>query len=403
MSRVARALAVVRGPAALALSSGAAALLAACAGSVAPQPTAPPVELVVAAPEPAATVVPWASSSASATAEVAAPPPAPPEPPQGMAPPLDVSVAAAPAHAFGGAAGNTPGGITSIWGAGSHVFVAGPGMILRSEDHGLHFTHSAGPKGWPSVWGASVDEVYVAGDQVVRSTDRGKTWVAGGPLPGHVYGIWGSGPDEVYVVGGATRPFLARSTDHGATWSELPTPVSSGWFYGVTGTGPRQLLVVGQETASPGASPSAVLLLSTDSGGHFKRLPPFPPIPSEPEVSESRAACFTRKGLFATTTYGLRFTPDLGRTWKMATSVGTEALALACRGDAVIVGGRNRKLSVSGDGGRTWQIDPLGALWTAQSWNSVQAAFVGEKGEAFVGFEALYDRSGRGSLFRRAP
>ena len=125
MSRLGQARAIVRALTRLALPSAAAALLTACAGSVEPQPTVPPVEVIVAPPEPAATVAPQASISA--TSKVAAPPPAQTGPPQGMAPPLDVTLAAAPAHTFSGAAGNAPGGITSIWGVGSHVFVAGPG------------------------------------------------------------------------------------------------------------------------------------------------------------------------------------------------------------------------------------------------------------------------------------
>jgi photosystem II stability/assembly factor-like uncharacterized protein len=318
-----------------------------------------------------------------------------------------VTLDPAPSGAFSGAAGNAPGGITGIWGVGPYVFASGPGMILRSEDGGLHFTRTTGPGDWASVWGASEDDVYVAGDGAVRSTDRGKTWSRVGRLPGYAYGLWGSGPDDVYVVGGGNHPFVARSTDHGATWVELPTPISSGWLYGVTGTGPREILVVGKgRVDAPGARQdlpptAAVFLRSTDSGRHWSRIPPFKP--GTTEFEESRGACFTRKGLFAASSYALYFTPDLGRTWKEATPVGAEVLALACRGDDVIVGGRNRKLFLSRDGGKTWTSDPLGGLWTAPSLSSVQAAFVGEKGEVFVGFEGLYDKSRRGSLFRRSP
>lgn len=362
-----------------ALRAGAAlALLAACAGCTAPVPRPAPVEIVIAPPPSSATVEPTE---------------------------VDVTITPGPAGSFGGAAGNAPHGLTGVWGAGNHVFAVGPGMILRSADRGLHFQRSVGPGGAPSVWGASADDVYVAGNRVVRSTDRGATWSDVGPLPGVAKSIWGSGPEDVYVVGGEDEhPFIARSIDHGATWVDLESPFS-GLIQGVTGSGPHELLVVGLGSLKgspwdPSRSSSSVFLRSTDSGRQWTSLPSFP---SGLSFAAVHRACFSAKGLFAATTYDLYFTPDLGRTWKLATPVGAEVLALACRGDEILVGGRNRKLFTSRDGGATWGADPIGALWTAPSLSSVQAVFVSEGGEAFVGFEGLYDKEQRGSLFRRSP
>jgi len=77
-------------------------------------------------------------------------------------------------------------------------------------------------------------------------------------------------------------------------------------------------------------------------------------------------------------------------------------LALACRGKEVVVGGRNRSLFVSADGGATWSRDPLGTLFGEPSLVSVQTAVIAETGELYVGFEGLYTDH-RGSLFRRSP
>ena len=353
-------------------------LLAACAGCAAPKPTPAPVEIVIAPPP--------ISSAAEPTES-------------------DVTITPGAAGSFGGAAGNAPHGITGIWGVGNHVFAVGPGMILRSEDRGLHFKRSVGPSGSPSVWGASADDVYVAGSRVVRSTDRGATWSDVGSLPGVAKSIWGSGPEDVYVVGGEREhPFIARSIDHGATWVEFESPFS-GLIRGITGAGPHELLVVGLGSLKgvsldPSRDSSSVFLRSTDSGRQWTSLPSFPAGISFTWV---HSACFSAKGLFAATTYDLYFTPDLGRTWTLAQPVGAEVLALTCRGDEILVGGRNRKLFASHDGGATWIGDPIGALWTAPSLSSVQAVFVSEGGEVFVGFEGLYDKEQRGSLFRRSP
>jgi photosystem II stability/assembly factor-like uncharacterized protein len=384
-----------------ALAPAALAFLAACAGS--PAPTQPPAEVVIA-PPPMPTIAeptPAPEATQVASAAVLAPPPEAP------APGLDVTITPGLAGAFGGAAGNVPHGISSIWGAGNRVFAVGSGMILRSEDRGLHFHVFPGPEGAPVVWGASADEVYVAGDKVVRSTDGGATWSPAGALPGGAYGIWGSGPGDVYAVGGGSKPFIARSIDHGATWTELAAPVTKGWFYSVSGTGPREILVVGTAPSgapatTPGLPPkSAVFLRSTDSGRHWTQLPTFPSTTTEFE--ESRGACFTSKGLFAASSYALHFTSNLGRTWKLVKAVNAEVLALGCRGDDILVGGRNRKLFASRDGGATWVEDPIGPLFAAPSFSSVQAAFVGEGGEAYVGLEGLYVGARRGSLFRRSP
>ncbi len=384
-----------------ALAPAALALLAACADS--PAPVSRPAEVVIAPPPMPAIAEPTPAPAPSevVSAVVAAPPLEAP------APELDAAITPGSAGAFGGAAGNVPHGISSIWGAGNSVFAVGSGMILRSEDRGLHFHIVPGPGGSPAVWGPSANEVYVAGDKVVRSTDGGATWSDMGRLPGHAYGIWGTGPGDIYAVGGGERPFVARSIDHGTTWIELTTPIAAGWFYGVTGTGPRELLVVGTTPSgapatTPGLPPkSAVFLRSTDSGRHWTRLPTFQSTTTEFE--ESRGACFTPKGLFAASSYALHFTSNLGRTWKLVKAVNAEVLALGCRGDEVLVGGRNRKLFASRDGGATWVEDPVGPLFAAPSFSSVQAAFVSEGGEAYVGFEGLYVGPRRGSLFRRSP
>lgn len=384
-----------------ALAPAALSLLAACAGNPAPVP--PPAEVVIAPPPMPVIAAPTPAPAVSevASAVVDAPPPEAP------APELDVTILPGSTGSFGGAAGNVPHGISGIWAAGNRVFAVGSGMILRSDDRGLHFHVSTGPDGSPAVWGSSPDEVYVAGDKVVRSTDGGATWSDVGRLPGHAYGLWGTGPGDIYAVGGGERPFVAHSVDHGATWIELRTPVASGWFYGVTGTGPRELLVVGTAPSgapatTPGLPPtSAVFLRSTDSGRHWTRLPTFKSTTTEFE--ESRGACLTKKGLFAASSYALHFTADLGRTWKLVKAVNAEVLALGCRGDDILVGGRNRKLFTSRDGGATWVEDPIGPLFTAPSFSSVQAAFVSEGGEAYVGFEGLYVGPRRGSLFRRSP
>jgi photosystem II stability/assembly factor-like uncharacterized protein len=375
--------------------------LAACSSAQPPQPlpasvAAPPV---VAAPAREEAAPP----SESAPEEPVAPPPA-----SASAPAAALVLDPAPPGAWAGKQGNVPKPITGLWGASGHVFAVGGGLILHSEDGGLRWASAPGPMNSPDIWGSSIDDIYIGGSEVVRSTDNGKTFVPTGPLPrgGNAFGVWGRGPDEVYAVGGgAGKPFIARTEDHGRTWVEIPHDIQDGWFYGVTGAGPREVIVSGKEqrgkTSSGQPLGYVVLLRSTDGGKTWKRLPP-PPRGST-DFEHSRKLCHTRSGtLFVAASYDVYSTRDLGKTWRLAVSVGTEILGMTCAGDEVFVGGRNRAYFHSRDEGKTWDGNELDAVWTSPALSSVQAFFVADTGEAYVGGEGTYDRSVTGTLLRRS-
>ncbi len=356
-------------------------------------PTRPEVAVVDSAPS---------DLDAAAPADVGAPP---------QLSPGALVISPGPPHSFAGAAGNIAGssGLSGLFTVGDSVFASGTGFVLRSTDRGLHFHRTeVGPR-FPVVWAPSEREVFVAGEGgVVRSTDGGVSFAPTGPAPGSaVTGIWGPSAEQIYIVGAGGRggPFVGRSTNHGATWVQLPIPALQGWLHDVGTTDGRDLLAAGTEDTArvtPSGIPqkNALVLRSTDGGAHWKRLPIFPK--GGTHYEETRRICFALGTLFASSAYGLYATRDLGKTWRLATQVGAEVLALACRGKDVVVGGRNRSLFVSADGGATWSRDPLGPLFSEPSLVSVQAAAISEAGEMYVGFEGLYTDH-RGSLFRRSP
>lgn len=381
----------------LALLQLAPVLVVACGATPAP---APPHELPPVTTRPEVAVVSTAPHEVDAGA---------------TAPPLPASsdalvIVPAPPHTFAGAAGNIPGdsGLSGLFAVGDSVFASGSGFLLRSTDRGLHYARTEIEPRFPVVWAASEREVFVAGQGgVVRSTDGGASFAPTGRTPGpSVSGIWGRSAEELYVVGsGGGGPFVGRSVDHGATWTRLPVPITDGWLHDVGTTDGRDVLVAGTEEGTRATSPgtresNAVILRSTDAGAHWKRLPMFSKGGTDHE--ETRRICFAEGTLFASSAYGLHMTRDLGKTWRVATQVGAEVLALACRGKEVVVGGRNRSLLASADGGATWSRNPLGTLFGEPSLVSVQAAAISEAGEMYVGFEGLYTDH-RGSLFRRSP
>jgi hypothetical protein len=312
----------------------------------------------------------------------------------------DLVLAPASPGAWSGAHGNAPASITGIWGTGGVVFAVGSGTILRSTDRGLHWAASPGPLDWPAVWGSSVDDVYVGGKEVVHSTDRGATWTPTAPLPGSAYAIWGSGPDEVFAVGGGDAPFIVQSRDHGKSWQALTSGVRTGWFYDVLGAGKGEVLVAGKKDGANHTS--AELLSSTDGGKHWTSLPVARPKMTDNE--EIRNLCFSASGtLYASMSYAVYATRDRGRTWKLAADVGTEVIGLGCFGREILIGGRNRRFRRSADDGQTWSEADLDGVWGAdRALISLQAMFVAETGEAYVGGEA-YNLAGHGTLLRRAP
>lgn len=377
-------------------------LLAACSSapqagsSAAPRPGANARVLVVAAPASAEAETPAPPNSPSPSRSVAL---------AAAAPTVEVTLAAAPPGGWSGTHGNSRASVTGVWGASGHVFAVGTDIILHSTDRGLHWSSTPGPRAdWTAIWGASIDDIYVGGEPIVRSTDRGATWAKTAPLPGAAYAIWGSGPDDVYAVGGVARasggsaPFIARTTDHGETWSVLPHDVKSGWFYAVVGAGQGEVLVSGLSRGKEHTS--AVLLRSIDDGKKWTHLPVAEPRMVENE--QIRSLCFSTSGtLYASMARALYATQDRGKTWNLAADVGAEVVGLGCFGREIFVGGRERRFLYSRDDGKTWDTREIERYWTEPAMISFQAMFVAETGETYVGCETP-SWKGSGTLLRRA-
>lgn len=376
-----------------------------CGGS--PPPPAPPT-----APAPVVSLETPPPSPPPAPPAEAAPAPAAASAPET---PTDITSLDGPPGTWVGAQGNTAFSVVGIWGASGHVFAVGPGVVLHSSDRGVHWSTWRSPSTWAAVWGSSVDDVYVAGDTVWHSVDRGATWTPSTTPAGNVSSLWGSGPGDVWVAGNEAapgrgdpgEPFVAVTRDHGKTWQPVHPRLPQGaWLNSVSGTGPNDVWVAGSAHVKDpksgiGYHTVPVLVRSTDRGKMWKAVQPAATGMTDNE--EIRNVCFTASGmLVASYAYGVFTSKDAGKTWTSAMPVGTEIVGLTCSGQTILVGARNCNFRRSTDEGAHWTSDDLAPLWPKPVFFTLQAAFVADTGEEYVGGEA-YNRHGGGTLLRRAP
>ena len=303
-----------------------------------------------------------------------------------------------PPGVWKGSHGDVPTAIAGIWGAGRDVYAVGPRGLLRSGDGGARWQYDADVKG-TAVWGTSPDDVYVGGDMVKRSSDHGATFHDTGRVPGVVMALGGTGSD-VFAAG--IGPFLAHSTDHGATWQPIQTGMTDGTFFTVQSV-PPDLWVTGlrrepKPSSSLGYHTVPVLMRSPDGGSTWIKL--TPPTPGMTDNEEIRGLCFTKSGtMFVAMSYSVYSSHDRGGTWALAAGVGAEVLGLACRGTEVVGVARNRNFFDSNDDGATFRRDGLDPVFHGPELIALQAvSFVGLR--VFVGGEA-YTKEPAGTLLRR--
>lgn len=304
---------------------------------------------------------------------------------------------------WAGAHGNVPVTPTSIYVQDGLVLVAGPGKILRSTDHGRHWTVREGPQGEPSI-AATANGVFVAGKDVFHSKDRGRHWTKLPSPPGSVRGLSAGSWDALWAVmdNVDTPSFIAKSSDNGVSWSEVKNKITVTELYSVIPARADHGLIFAGKAPTPGGGSRAILLQTEDDGSMstFVHALPAPAYPGSPHDA-SRRVCFTSSGaMFATTSYGVHASlGGRGQGWILSTDVGTEVLSLACAGKWVVAGGRNRQVRITEDEGAWWKANETDAV-IGQPLVAITAAWVSPHGDVILGAES-YAKSGGGTLLVR--
>ncbi|MDB5218087.1 MAG: hypothetical protein JWO86_6014 [Myxococcaceae bacterium] len=307
--------------------------------------------------------------------------------------------------AWSGRHGGAAEPLHAVWGSGSEIYAAGTSRLLHSRDRGKTFADSRAPITASFVWGTSPDDVYLGGGRsLAHSADGGATWSVSEPFPedAHVVALAAEEAD-LYVVGGRSSgvPVLMHSSDRGRTWTEPATGIERGWFYGVAvrsssaTTHLHDVFVSGHDRGGEGP----LLLRSSDCGATWSSL--LTPGRAT-EGDKPGPLCVTQSGrVVLAMAYAVFTSDDSGTSWTKSVEVGTEILALTCRGEEIFAGGRNRAFVHSRDGGATWNDRELAGQWTAPALSSIEGVFVIENGDAYAVGEGLYT-SPSGSIFRRA-
>ncbi len=197
-------------------------------------------------------------------------------------------------------------------------------------------------------------------DQVVRTTDGGYSWnLATDPGIGTITDIAAHSESIALIVSGWSawdmehgwigRLSLFRTTDCGAVWDTIRDFwVGDGYF------GSSRIAHVGQHDWHPGTrSPNCNSLRSTDAGATWSDMPSFGTPGVDPEPPD---ICFTDtlNGWAIDSRSSIRYTSDGGETWlTIAESVGVKRLQMVngITGWAISDSG----VLTTADGGYTWQ------------------------------------------------
>ncbi len=191
--------------------------------------------------------------------------------------------------------------------------------LMRSRDHGLHWTPLPVPEG-EIIWDVEVDPVvsstvYAAitlNGPLLKSTDGGDTWARHGTSPGGLMEIEIDPANPSIMYGGEGFSGFYKSTDGGATWVRSPS--------------------------SPFVSPRQIVI----APGVLYAIAQLPPVSGTPGAN--------LRQMFRSL--------DAGQTWQVVIHFDQGPLTLAVSPSdpkTVYAALRNGMIQRSTDGGDTWQ------------------------------------------------
>ena len=218
--------------------------------------------------------------------------------------------------------------ISSLWVASRDELyaVVGGGNAQRRWGHVVHSTNGGAAfeivmeldDPWHQVWGFDADNVFVARSEGFRSTDHGASWME---MPASLAGmsvrsVWASSALDIYFVGmgGRSQQGIRHSVDGGLTWADS-TWLDNCEFGTAWGSGPNDVWIGGN---------CATVIHTTDGGLTHSSVPndefgvfaPFRIFGSGP--ADVFILALTGAGDHTDTT-SLLHSKDGGTTWSVTT------------------------------------------------------------------------------------
>ncbi len=251
---------------------------------------------------------------------------------------------------------------------------------------GVVFTTSDGGGSWhaalPPI--ASVNGVVAAGTSIVAygnngavavSADAGTTWTVA--QTGTTKGLKTAFVEGANVLLAGDGGTILRSADSGATWALATTPATTGvkQLANVGGKLVASLGAKGWESADGGASwtemldpaPLATLVPPAKAGKCEARQPAAGEVCSYSKLVTSPTGLPNARGLWmqgdqgiAWGDYGLALmTADGGKSWKVASGLGSRGVSTFDVGGQIVAGTTGRYWIASTDAGQTFRIGEL--------------------------------------------
>jgi photosystem II stability/assembly factor-like uncharacterized protein len=238
-----------------------------------------------------------------------------------------------------------PGVTTNVIFKANNIVYAGTEMqgVYKSTDNGLTW----GPAN-AGIERTSVNDLIVSGPNllaavrgdcptslnVFKSTDSGVTWAATAGLGGEIVRSFAIKDNSIYVGVSALpgRSGVARSTDNGNTWQDVPSPIETG----------------GESIVSDNAIIVAefnFIWRSTDDGASWDVVEQF---------ALTGISSFAKAGtkLFAAASTGFHTSTDNGANWNFE-PFSNGAISFSAVGSTIYLGS-NSKVFKSTDLGATW-------------------------------------------------
>lgn len=280
------------------------------------------------------------------------------------------TITSAPSNFWSCASSSADGKTLAVAPGGS-----GGGAIIISTNYGQTWTQTTVSANWSSLAASADCRVLAAAARgpVYLSTNSGSTWNLSVSAPSGVFGVAVSA-DGRTLLASVNFGSIYLSTNSGSSWRNVG-PSTQDWAY-ATMSADATTLAVG---VSPSTHP--FIATSTNAGATWtsNSLPFY--------CAGVAASADGKKLVTAVLGFGIYVSTNSGASWATSTAPNASWRGVASSADgtrlaAIYNNGSSAKIYTSSDGGGTWSTNDV----TDQDWNGVAESADGNEVIAVAGY-----------------